>query len=131
MSQENVQDANNRQRTLIDYLLIIIIVAALVVAGVGIYRYVTQPSGYVLTWTTENTLDILGFHVYRADTAEGEYLQITDRPIPPTDDPLANSDYQYVDESAENGTRYYYKLQTIFRDGDSELMEEPIILPPP
>ncbi len=120
-----------KQRTLVDYLLIIIIIAALGVAGVGIYRYVSQPSGYVLTWTTENTLDILGFHVYRADEAEGEYEQITDRPIAPTDDPFADSDYQYVDESAENGTRYYYKLKTIYRDGASELMENPIILPPP
>jgi hypothetical protein len=119
------------KRSLIDYLLILVIVAALGVAAVGLFRYVTQPSGYVLTWTTENTLDILGFHVYRADSEDGTYVKITDRPIPPTDDPLADSDYQYVDQSAESGTRYYYKLETIFRDGQSELMEEPIVLPPP
>lgn len=120
-----------KQRTLIDYLLIIIIIGALGVAGVGVFRYVTQPRGYILTWTTENTLDILGFHVYRAESESGEYARITNRPIPPTDDPFADSDYQYVDESAENGTRYYYKLETIYRDGERELMEQPIILPPP
>lgn len=119
-----------KQRTLVDYLLILVIVAALGVAAVGVYRYVTQPSGYVLTWTTENTLDILGFHVYRADSEEGEYARITDRPIPATDDPFANSDYEFVDESAENGTRYYYKLETIYRDGATELMDTPIVLPP-
>lgn len=119
-----------KQRTIIDYLLIVIIVGALGVAAVGVYRYLTQPSGYVLNWTTENTLDILGFHIYRADSEAGEYVRITDRPIPSTDDPFADSDYLYVDESAENGTRYYYKLETIYRDGAHELMENPIVLPP-
>ena len=118
------------KRSLIDYLLIAVIVVALGVAAVGVYRYFSSPRGYVLTWTTENTLDILGFNVYRAEALDGAYERINNRPIPPSADPLADADYEYIDETAINGTRYYYKLETIFRDGDSELMEEPIILPP-
>ena len=120
-----------KRYTWIDITLLLVIVAALSIAGVGFYRYFTQAGSYVLVWSTENELDILGFNVYRANSAEGDYVRLNDTPLPAATDPLLGDRYSYTDETATRGTTYYYKLETLYRNGNVDLLEQPIVLPEP
>lgn len=118
-------------RRLIDWLLIGIIVLALGVAAFGLYRSYRAPAGYEVRWATENALDILGFHIYRADSADGPYARLTPALVAVGSDPLATETYRYLDTSVERGMRYYYLIETIYRDGSSERSAQPIVIPPP
>lgn len=120
----------NRQRSIVDWILLAIIAVSLSIAAYGVYLYLFQPATLVLTWSTENEIDILGFNVYRATVADGEYALINESPIPASDT-LLGTEHQYFDENVEKGVTYYYKLETLFRDGRSELSTAPVILPPP
>ena len=127
------------KRTLVDKLLLGLIVIALLISGIGIYRYISQPVSFVLSWSTENEIDILGFNLLRADCptkqpcnpADDAYKKVNMAVIPASADPLLEEDYEYIDENVDDSLLYYYKVETIFLSGRSEIAADPIILPTP
>ena len=118
-------------RRRVDLLLLLVIITALAIAAFGIWRTLTAPAGYEVQWATENALDILGFNIYRADRADGEYVRLTPALVGVGGDPLTNETYRFLDTDVERGARYYYKIETIYRDGRSELSAQPIVIPAP
>lgn len=76
-------------------------------------------SSLTIVWTTESELDIIGFNIYRSDTAEGEYEKINDELIPPAADPFVGGEHTYVDETVTRGQTYYYQLETVDRNGNT------------
>ncbi len=73
-----------------------------------------------LTWRTASELKNLGFHLYRAGSAEGPYERITERAIPGLGSSPSGADYRYVDAGLTNGTTYYYELEDIETSGKAK-----------
>lgn len=71
-----------------------------------------------IRWTTESELDIIGFNIYRSDTADGEFVKINNELIPPADDPFIGGEHAFVDENVTRGETYYYQLETVGRNGN-------------
>jgi photosystem II stability/assembly factor-like uncharacterized protein len=64
----------------------------------------------VLEWETEIEIDNAGFHLWRSEEEDGEYIRITNSMIPAQG---SGSQYSYLDEDAIDDITYYYKLEDI------------------
>ena len=88
-----------------------------------------QHTNLVIRWTTENEIDVLGYNLYRADSPDGELVQVNDVLIKPSLDPLVSSEHSFVDEGRVRGRTYYYVLETIDRNGNIKSRTDPIPIP--
>lgn len=80
-----------------------------------------------ITWKTESELDIIGFNLLRSESEDGPFTRINDELIPPATDPNVGGEHSYVDHDVANGVTYYYKLESIDRQGNST-ESEPIAI---
>jgi len=92
------------------------------------FRAETTDTGVRLTWQTESEVENTGFHIWRSTEEDGDYIRLTDALIPATGSETVAAAYEYEDETAEAGTRYYYKLEDIDANGDS-VMHGPVTTP--
>jgi len=72
-----------------------------------------------LFWSTASELDTVGFNIYRAESKQGEYLQINTSMIPSHGSPFQGAAYEFVDENVRKLKVYYYKLEDIDLTGRS------------
>jgi len=80
----------------------------------------TEENGVRLAWTTVKETEILGFHVLRAESAQGPFARIT-----PEDGMIQATmpggsqgyNYDFVDATADPTRNYWYKLQVLTLDG--------------
>lgn len=125
----NLQSAPRRRKWMSFLLLapaIIVIVAVAYFTGlIDKLRY----TDLVIRWTTENEIDVLGYNLYRADTPDGEFVQVNDVLIKPALDPLVSSEHVYTDGERVRGRTYYYILETIDRNGNIKSRTDPIPIP--
>jgi hypothetical protein len=70
-----------------------------------------------LNWRTASEQDNAGFNVLRSSAERGKYEKINDKLIPARRD----GDYQFVDDKVDAGGKYYYKLESLDRDGQVQL----------
>jgi hypothetical protein len=109
-------------------LLLLVLIAALGAAGFwlfqdGLARLFPDLLRTELTirWTTENEIDVAGYNLYRAATADSAYVKVNTAPIPPSTDPFISTEHVFVDDlSIVRGRTYYYMLETVDRSGGSE-----------
>ena len=80
-----------------------------------------------ITWTTESELDIIGFNLFRSESESGPYTKINDELIPPASDPNVGGEHSYIDRNVLEGVTYYYKLQTVDRQGNT-IDSDPIVI---
>ena len=80
-----------------------------------------------ISWTTESELDIIGFNLLRSESSEGPYTRINEELIPPAADPNVGGEHSYVDNDVSNGITYYYKLETVDRQGNL-VLSDPIAI---
>lgn len=103
-------------------LILLILVVAASVAAMGLVEtpgLLDWLRGTELTihWTVEGDDDVVGFHLYRADSASSEFEQINDALITATSVRAANSEYRFVDKNVIRGQTYYYKLSIVYASG--------------
>jgi parallel beta-helix repeat protein len=72
-----------------------------------------------LAWETGSEVDNAGFNVWRAETADGTYIQLNDALIPAQGDPLSGASYNFTDSDMVQGMTYYYKLEDVDTHGVS------------
>ncbi len=60
-----------------------------------------------------------GFHILRSDSEDGDYLTIGGL-IPAEGGASTPASYSYTDYDVKKGNTYYYKLEAVEYDGDSE-----------
>jgi hypothetical protein len=101
-------------------LLILLLLTILIIGGLVAFT-AWQGSQLTVRWSTESELDIIGFNLYRAESADGDYAKINDSLIPPAADPFLGGEHQYLDRHVTWGVTYYYKLETVDRYGNTEL----------
>lgn len=91
-----------------------------VALSLGIYAYRISKSARVLiTWSTASELDAAGYNLYRSDQPTGEYVLINPQLIPASTDPWAGGEYSFVDTTAQPGITYYYLLEDVETDGQT------------
>jgi hypothetical protein len=74
---------------------------------------VLQDQRVQLNWKTAFEQDNAGFNVLRGRTESGPYQKVTAQLIPARRD----GDYTFVDDKVEAGGKYYYKLESVDRNG--------------
>ena len=74
-----------------------------------------------LIWGTATEIDNAGFNIYRAESENGEYVQINESMIPAQGSSTQGALYQIVDEGLQNRKTYYYKLEDIDLNGTTTM----------
>jgi len=74
----------------------------------------------LLAWETASEIDNAGFHLWRSDTANGTFSQITDTLIPAEGGATFGAAYTYEDTDVTDGHTYLYKLEAIDNSGAIE-----------
>lgn len=123
------QPSSRRRRWLSLFLLVPGVVAIIAIAYfTGLIDQIRY-TDLVIRWTTENEIDVLGYNLYRADTPDGEFVQVNEVLIKPAADPLVSSEHVYTDEGRVRGRTYYYILETVDRNGNVKSRTDPIPIP--
>jgi subtilisin family serine protease len=74
----------------------------------------TVPQGVQLSWKTAQETDLLGFNLYRSESAYGLRLRINQTLIPAiSPGQLQGNRYQYLDGTAKAGKIYYYWVEWV------------------
>ncbi|MGH9389385.1 MAG: hypothetical protein ACRD1Z_07195, partial [Vicinamibacteria bacterium] len=76
--------------------------------------------GIELEWETGSELSNLGFHLYRADRAEGPYHRLTLALVPGLGSSPEGARYRYLDRTVLPERTYYYELEDIETNGRTE-----------
>jgi hypothetical protein len=71
-------------------------------------------------WQAENTIQLVGFNLWRSDSADGPYVQINDTLIPIREDPLEPGQYRYLDRSPHRNSNLFYQVEEIGWQGNRE-----------
>ena len=71
----------------------------------------------LLEWKTASEIDNAGFILWRSDSSEDNYIQITPALIPARGSEFSGATYSYIDKDVEHGKTYYYKLEDIDLNG--------------
>jgi len=74
----------------------------------------------ILNWTTQTETENYGFHVYRSQFEDRDYVKITQSIIPGAGSSEVVHHYSYTDATAEASKTYYYKLASIDYNGNVE-----------
>ena len=74
-----------------------------------------------LKWVTATEIDNAGFNILRAESENGEYVQINESLIPAQGTATQGSSYVFVDTEVANRMTYYYKLQDIDLNGTATM----------
>ena len=85
----------------------------------------------VIEWKTASELDTVGFNILRADAIDGSPVKINQSLILPSDDPLTGGSYQYEDRAVKVGATYYYYLEDLDAQGNTNLNGPEIVTAAP
>jgi len=77
------------------------------------FTAISSDKAVILKWTTESEIDNAGFNIYRAESADGQYVKINPSLIQAEASSTSGATYKYVDDRVRNRTTYYYKLEDI------------------
>ncbi len=67
----------------------------------------------LLEWRTASELRNLGFHLYRALSADGPWTRLTPTLVPGLGSSAVGQGYSFRDSGLQNGTRYFYRLDDV------------------
>jgi hypothetical protein len=80
----------------------------------------SEPLRNTIRWSTASESNNFGFDVYRGDSAEGPFRRLTAEPIQGGLESDTQRDYEFVDDTIEEGKTYYYYVESISLDNVRE-----------
>ena len=86
----------------------------------AITAVMNENNGVILQWHTASELDCAGFHVHRSDSEFGVYQRISNEMIVAQGNSSSASEYTFTDHNVISGTLYWYKIEEIAANGNSE-----------
>lgn len=86
----------------------------------------TEDGGVKLTWETQSETNCAGFHVWRGESAEGDFTRITTALIPGQGNTSVFHEYSFTDYHVDNGTEYWYKIEEVSTDAAESKFYGPI-----
>jgi hypothetical protein len=83
--------------------------------AIELSSFAATPSHRKVTieWSTGSEIDNLGFNLYRAESEDGEYIQINGSLMVAKGSPNEGSSYEFVDRNVRNRNTYWYKLEDV------------------
>ena len=75
-------------------------------------------NGVILRWITESETNNLGFEIYRGDSKDGPFEKITPHRIAGAGTTASQNKYEYIDETAVEGNKYFYYVEDIDFSGE-------------
>jgi|GEM_PF-2488141 len=72
-----------------------------------------------VVWETAAEIDTAGFHIWRRDPGEEDFVRVTGKMIPAEGNPFQGATYRWIDMDAGPGVIYWYKLEDIDHGGIS------------
>jgi hypothetical protein len=96
----------------------------LILAGALLFYQLTSPATVQVDWDTATELDTAGFYLYRSLTADGDFVQVNRDLIESRGSAISGATYSYTDRDVEPGTTYYYLLEEVQNDGQTNRYEE-------
>jgi hypothetical protein len=82
------------------------------------FAAVAQDGVIVLTWETATELDLLGFHLYRAESPDGPQARLNEALIPgQAPGSPGGGVYEFVDGAVVPGVTYWYWLEDVGAHG--------------
>jgi hypothetical protein len=76
--------------------------------------------GITLSWRTESESNSSGFYVWRSQAEDGSYKRISTALIPSQGNGSAATEYRFLDKNVQEEKVYWYKIEEISTDGQSE-----------
>ena len=113
------------KRSAIIAILTIILIPFLTHAAVTLKYFrvgETNDNAVKLEWETATEIDTALFILSRAESKDGEFIQI--QTIPAEGDSVTGMHYQYIDENVEPGKVYWYKLEEQDMSGNVNQVSE-------
>jgi len=98
------------------------------------FTYFNPESGdqeVTLSWGTDNEVDIVGFFIQRSSQSDGTYDRINTDMIAATGDSHTEASYEFTDTNLTNGTQYWYRIEVIDLDQNSEYSDPVTVIPAP
>jgi hypothetical protein len=86
---------------------------------VAYFRAVPGDQAVVVEWGTQTEIDNVGFYVNRSLQEQGPFEHVSSF-IFSTGDGLTGDEYSYDDDNVQNGTTYYYQLESVNVNNASE-----------
>jgi hypothetical protein len=86
---------------------------------VAYFRAVPADQTVVVEWGTQTEIDNVGFYVNRSLQQQGPFEHVSGF-IFSTGDGLTGDEYSYDDDNVQNGTTYYYQLESVDVNNASE-----------
>jgi hypothetical protein len=86
---------------------------------VAYFRAVPGDQTVVVEWGTQTEIDNVGFYVNRGLQEQGPFEHVSSF-IFSTGDGLTGDEYSYDDDNLQNGTTYYYQLESVDVNNASE-----------
>jgi hypothetical protein len=77
----------------------------------------------IIRWITESETNNLGFNLYRAESKDGPFEKINTHIISGAGTTASQNKYEYVDETAVVGNKYFYYIEDIDFDGKKDRSE--------
>ncbi|MBC8232488.1 T9SS type A sorting domain-containing protein, partial [bacterium] len=75
-------------------------------------------NGVILRWITESETNNLGFEIYRGESKDGPFEKITPHRIAGAGTTASQNKYEYIDETAVEGNKYFYYVEDIDFSGE-------------
>ncbi|MBN1813531.1 MAG: S24/S26 family peptidase [Anaerolineae bacterium] len=100
-------------------ILLFALTPAIAKAAVELISFEATPTGKSVrvTWVTASEVDMLGFDLQRATAPDAEYLSIV---FVWAEGEIVGASYEHIDTDVEFGQTYYYRLEAVETDEDSE-----------
>ncbi|KAA3662996.1 MAG: T9SS C-terminal target domain-containing protein, partial [Calditrichaeota bacterium] len=77
----------------------------------------SMENGVLLSWSTASESENLGFHIYRSQSPDKDFVKVTEELIPGEVNSTDGRSYHWTDVNVQPGMTYYYKLADINLDG--------------
>jgi hypothetical protein len=81
---------------------------------------VSYPSGIEVVWEAESQRENLGWNVYRSESIDGQFEKVNTKVIEGDGTTSVAKTYKFVDSDAQKGKSYFYYLESIAFDGETE-----------
>ncbi len=73
-----------------------------------------------LRWRTATEVDNFGYNIYRAEAEDGPFERLNSDPIPGAGTSDEPTSYEFIDDTIEPDTTYWYYLESISMSGVKE-----------
>lgn len=82
-------------------------------------------NGPLLQWTVANGRLIHGFQIFRAEAESGPFVLLNRNTLPANVEDDASKSFQYRDNTAKSGAKYWYYIGIVNNDGRKQHLSDP------